>query len=219
MATEKQIKANRNNSLKSTGPQSVEGKEKIKLNATKHGLLSKRVCLVHEDRDEFENFRNSFIENLSPEGPLESLLVERIVAAAWRLKRVLTIETGLLESGFQEAQIEWQQERFDSTARDLLEMANRNSLNGEKVDYDALDNAYTAMKAHGYFRHTKEVALGRSFEISSEKSDLFTKLLRYENAIQRSMMRNLKELQGIQSKNRPNMEETGKETYDSIELD
>ena len=41
MTSEKQVKANRENALKSTSPKTLEGKYAVRLNALKHSLLSK----------------------------------------------------------------------------------------------------------------------------------------------------------------------------------
>jgi hypothetical protein len=44
-----QAKANRRNALKSTGPNTLEGKAAIRHNSVKHGLLSRDVRLPGED--------------------------------------------------------------------------------------------------------------------------------------------------------------------------
>ena len=49
MATEKQLKANRANARKSTGPRSMEGKTMASKNSLKHGLLSQEIILQNED--------------------------------------------------------------------------------------------------------------------------------------------------------------------------
>ncbi len=43
VTTDKKAEANRQNALKSSGPKTPEGKEAVRLNALKHGLLSKDV--------------------------------------------------------------------------------------------------------------------------------------------------------------------------------
>ena len=97
MASDKQIRANRRNARKSTGPKTPEGKAVVGLNALKHGLLSRQVLLPNEDEASLLQLGERLHSQLQPVGELEDLLVERIVAAAWRLRRVLAVETGIYE--------------------------------------------------------------------------------------------------------------------------
>ena len=97
MISQKQLVANRANSLKSTGPRTVEGKAEVSRNSLKHGLLSKEVVMKGESKDEFEQFRESLLADLAPEGELECILSDRIAAAAWRLRRAVRIEREMLE--------------------------------------------------------------------------------------------------------------------------
>jgi hypothetical protein len=95
MASDKQIRANRRNARKSTGPKTPEGKATISRNALKHGLLSRQSLLPDEDEGTLAQLREHLHSQLQPVGELESLLVERIVAATWRLRRVLAVEAGI----------------------------------------------------------------------------------------------------------------------------
>jgi hypothetical protein len=97
MASDKQMRANRQNARKSTGPKTPEGKAVARLNALKHGLLSQQILLPNEDEASLMQLSERLHSQLQPVGELESLLVERIVAAAWRLRRVLVVETGIYE--------------------------------------------------------------------------------------------------------------------------
>jgi hypothetical protein len=99
MLSEKQMIANRNNALKSTGPKSFEGKRIVARNAVRHGLLSSPDLTVikGEDRTEFEDFSRNLMADLEPVGQLETLLAERITGFFWRLKRTSRMETGLLD--------------------------------------------------------------------------------------------------------------------------
>jgi len=47
--SKKQLKANRQNAQLSTGPVTPEGKNKVKWNALKHGLLAKSVVIPTEE--------------------------------------------------------------------------------------------------------------------------------------------------------------------------
>jgi hypothetical protein len=97
MATDKQIRANRRNAHKSTGPKTLQGKAAVSLNPLKHGLLSRQTLLPNEDEASLMQLSERLHSQLQPVGELESLLVERIVAAAWRLRRVLAVEAGIYE--------------------------------------------------------------------------------------------------------------------------
>jgi hypothetical protein len=55
MATQRQIDANRLNSMKSTGPKTARGLEKSSLNAIVHGLRSEKIARAREDSYSFEN--------------------------------------------------------------------------------------------------------------------------------------------------------------------
>jgi hypothetical protein len=101
--SEKQLAANRQNALKSTGPKTPEGKAASRLNALKHGLLARETVINrddhHEDAAEFESLSDQLREDLAPVGYLEELLVEQITIAYWRLRRAVradTIEFGKL---------------------------------------------------------------------------------------------------------------------------
>ena len=97
MATQQQIDANRQNAQKSTGPKTPEGKAAISQNALTHGLTAENACINGEDKDEFDASLQSFQDEFKPVGPLQTLLVEQIAMAAWRLSRIRTLETGLFQ--------------------------------------------------------------------------------------------------------------------------
>lgn len=59
MATEKQLVANRQNALKSSGPRSLDGKRRSSPNALRHGLTSTQMVIPGEDPAEFSEFRLS----------------------------------------------------------------------------------------------------------------------------------------------------------------
>ena len=84
MTSDKQIQANRQNAQKSTGPKTPEGKAAVRHNSLKHGLLSKEVLLPREDEAALKELSERLGAELQPVGELESLLVDRIVAATWR---------------------------------------------------------------------------------------------------------------------------------------
>lgn len=96
MATELQKRANRSNALKSTGPTSEAGKAAVRLNATRHGLLSSAPIMAGEDESEYAALCEQLKTELSPVGILETQLASRIAGALWRLQRLSHIEAGIL---------------------------------------------------------------------------------------------------------------------------
>jgi hypothetical protein len=98
MATENQVKANRKNALKSTGPRTEEGKEASAQNAIKHGLRTTKNVIKTENQDEFDIFREKMIADISPDGAMEEMLAERIVSLSWRLKRAEHFQNAVIDA-------------------------------------------------------------------------------------------------------------------------
>src|SRR4030095_10193890 len=96
MESAKKAQANRRNALKSTGPKTPEGKAAVRLNANKHGLRSQEVLLPREEEEEaLKELDENLRAELQPVGELENLLVDGIVAAHWRLRRLRRVEAGI----------------------------------------------------------------------------------------------------------------------------
>ena len=93
MASKKQRTANRKNAKKSSGPRNTS---LTRLNALKHGLLSKEVLIDGEKKKDLEELGKRLRQQLTPQGELEVILVDRIVSSIWRLKRTLRIESTLM---------------------------------------------------------------------------------------------------------------------------
>ena len=102
------VEANRANAGKSTGPKSAAGKAMSRMNALKHGLLAREVVVrgLHDGErgSRFQALHQLYREHLDPVGPLEEMMVERIVTAYWRLHRVLIAERGEILRSLGEAE-------------------------------------------------------------------------------------------------------------------
>ncbi len=112
----------RANGAKSNGPVTVEGKAKVSENAIKHGLLAMAVVLRWESQELFEAFQRSYMERYQPTDDAEYLLVEEIVAAKWRLRRLWACENRLLsfETDRMEADLNDKFENMDIATRVAL---------------------------------------------------------------------------------------------------
>jgi hypothetical protein len=93
-----QLEANRQNAQNSTGPKTPEGKAKAKMNALKHGVRASSALIkaykFRESSKDFTNLFEVFHEALAPVGPVEEALVNRIIMALWRLRRLHIAEAG-----------------------------------------------------------------------------------------------------------------------------
>lgn len=102
MSTEKQIAANQQNALFSTGAITEAGKEIVSKNAIKHGIFTKSLIISNGDGKEKEEDYNRLLSNLiqclDPQTQIENLLVEKIAVDFWRLRRVISFETGSIRS-------------------------------------------------------------------------------------------------------------------------
>jgi hypothetical protein len=93
MTTEKQLVANRENARRSTGPRTEDGKAVSRMNALRHGLLSRLEVLPGlEEREDWEAHYGAVVDALEPEGYLEETLAGRVALQLWRLGRVVRYE-------------------------------------------------------------------------------------------------------------------------------
>ena len=96
----RKLQANRQNAQRSTGPKSVEGKQRSSANSYKHGVFADRLFGNPKqpavDREEYERLYAGFKEHYSPVGFMENLLVERIAAESLRQTRLLGYEQVVL---------------------------------------------------------------------------------------------------------------------------
>jgi len=92
--SEARISANRRNALRSTGPKTVEGKERSRRNAVKHGLTGAGIALPDEDVAVVEERFDSLREQFDPQTPMGGILVKRVAMLSVRLDRSYRREAG-----------------------------------------------------------------------------------------------------------------------------
>src|SRR5712691_1543886 len=97
MTSYRQIEANRRNALKSTGPKTEAGKHASRCNAIRHGLTAETVIGLLEDAEDYKAFEAAIIADYDAQSAVERELVLRLASLLWRLRRALTMETGLFE--------------------------------------------------------------------------------------------------------------------------
>lgn len=93
MRTEKQIAASRMNGTKSQGPSTAMGKDRIRLNALKHGLTARLTVWRNEDSSQFQDLLMTLLKQFDPRNDVEFLCIEEMAMAKWRMRRAVGIET------------------------------------------------------------------------------------------------------------------------------
>jgi hypothetical protein len=203
MTSGKKIQANRRNALKSTGPRTPEGKDAVRLNALRHGLLSKEMLLPGEDEKALTELGDTLRDELEPVGELENLLVNRIIAAHWRLRRLGRVETGI----FAWERSEELAERAEREAREYEHERGENLvylLNVDILDEEKHEEALSKVRRIRSEQEDETATLGRTFARDADRANAFSKLSRYETTIERSLYKALHELQRLQAARRAN---------------
>jgi hypothetical protein len=108
MSSVNQLKANRANARRSTGPNTVSGKARSSMNACKHGLTAQTVVIGDEDPAQFDCLRKVLEQDFDPHSMIERELVERLAGIVWRLRRMPKFEAALVEARREEAR-KWEQ--------------------------------------------------------------------------------------------------------------
>ena len=175
MATKAQIKANKKNSQKSTGPRTAEGKAAVSHNAVKHGLFASAPVINGEDQGRFDLRRAVMLDEWQPVGPMETMIAERIVSLSWRLNRTERMQNQVFDE-----MIEW--------------------MGPTPVDYYIRDSVPADMRGSEEKFTVPEPAraLGRIARKDWAGSKVLERLMIYERRIENSMLKMIRMLKKLQ---------------------
>jgi hypothetical protein len=88
----------RANGAKSKGPKTAATRKISSRNAIKHGYTARHnMLLACEDPDLFQRMVDEYTAFYQPANPVERDLVEEIIGAKWRIRRLKTIEIALVD--------------------------------------------------------------------------------------------------------------------------
>ena len=175
MSSQKKIDSARANGAKSHGPKTEEGRQISSRNADKHGFYSSSVVLPTESREEFEEMLDAYIHQFQPEGEVELDLVEEMVAAKWRQRRLWAIEADLFEEEMMEAKGKLDDDEIEYTpitplTRAYDNLSQRPALQLLVRHESRLERAYS----HA-FKHLQELQRQRSSQPTSHNPQPTTK--------------------------------------------
>jgi hypothetical protein len=149
--------------------------------------------LPGESNAEFQALRDSYLMRLNPQDVLELLIVDRIVAAAWKLRRLQAAEPFIHNA---EAQVmrRGEQRQREQIEEDLIE--HQRMMGGDPREVEAMLEEAEAQPAHQRFPAAATLA------ISLVRGDGgFERLTRIEQRLERSIHRNLEELRKLRKLN------------------
>src|ERR1700730_9897098 len=95
--SKRKLDSARTNGAKSHGPKTEAGRKKSAMNAVTNGLYAANVLLSHESPEQHRQMLDAYTQQFQPAGQAEFDLVEEMVAAKWRQRRLWAIEANLFE--------------------------------------------------------------------------------------------------------------------------
>lgn len=125
--------ANAANAQVSTGPRTAEGRARSSRNALKHGLTSRDLIVREDEQEDFNDFKESLLQEIAPEGIQEMLIFNQLLRAAWNMERCQRLETDLFVNGLDPL--------LDDSAAKTLDRIHR----------------YQSQSERSYYRHLKEL--------------------------------------------------------------
>ncbi|MHC4752381.1 MAG: hypothetical protein ACYTFW_21215, partial [Planctomycetota bacterium] len=175
MSTQSQINANQQNSQKSTGPRSAEGKATVSQNAVKHGLFASEAVIKGENEADFDLFNKEMLDELAPAGFMESILAGRVVNLWWRLKRL---------------------ERMQNQAIDV--MMERDGPSPLTLQLRSQLPKFLQDEQGDQRGSAPELILGRAAIKDCANYQVLGRLSMYERRIENSMFKTMRELERLQ---------------------
>jgi hypothetical protein len=103
-------KPNPSPARRNSGPRTLQGKARSRLNALKHGLFLRVALLEGESGAEYGALLEGLRADLKPEGLLEEIAVKDIANNVWRRRRLIEAEAGEIRRSSEFLQ--WDQERM-----------------------------------------------------------------------------------------------------------
>ncbi len=207
MTSFRQIEANRRNAVRSTGPNTEDGKHRSRRNAVRHGLCAETVIDIVEDVEDYTAFEAAVIADYDAHTAVERELVLRLASLLWRLRRATAIETELfriqaeiLRDRRNQTQSQGLQERPQAIPFRIIE--SRMPLCDDSADDW---NEGKARRAYLKGTHTFPISASRDMSprelahcfqrLVNFNNDVFERLGRYEVALWRQMLQTMLMLQ------------------------
>jgi hypothetical protein len=198
--------ANRANAQHSTGPRTPQGKRAVSQNAATHNAYCADLLQPGEPEPFFHAHREAVLERLCPMDAVELCLADRVVSAAWRLRRLQAADhyLALMEEADLREQAEDQRRQLDELRQRAAQLnvtvdGDSDPLNGD----DSCPGLPTQPLSPGLLiAHALRPRLGDPPFQNTRPNSPFERLLAAEQRLQGMIHRALKELRDLQSQRR-----------------
>jgi hypothetical protein len=191
--------ANRLNAQHSTGPRTQEGKERSAQNASTHHAYAADLLQPGEPEPFFHAHREAILERLCPMDAVELCLAERVVSAAWRLRRLQSADHYL--SLMEEADF---RQSIKDQNQQLKEFHERNADDFDNTEepLPQVDLPPQSFSPGFLIARAFRAPVDDPRQNRSRTNSPFERLLSAEQRLQGMMHRALKELRDLQSQRR-----------------
>jgi hypothetical protein len=168
MSTLTQIKANQQNSQKSTGPKTPEGKKRSALNAIRHNLTGQIVVVQESENEIYQQHCKEYRIEFAPKGKLEIDLTQEMADLRWSINRIRAHETNLFS--FQSVALESTLESGDPDINSAMEISASLEKNMKTL---ALLSVYEQRKLRAFERTLAKLQEIQKERKSQEQHDLW----------------------------------------------
>jgi len=96
MSTAAQIKANQENSKRSTGPTSQLGSERSSRNAVRHGLTGQTVVLTPEETESYAEHVREYMARYEPSDHYQRQLVQDLADSDWGIHQIFLLQSATI---------------------------------------------------------------------------------------------------------------------------
>ena len=197
------IEANRGNAQKSTGPKTEAGKEAVRNNALKHGLLTRTLVFKDEEESsQFEALCAGLESDLAPQGALEKMIVTDIAVSWWKLQTVHRLQVQELDA--RQGRAADIVNTFGSNARQMDDyflaqpkaLSTSASAGWERSGLLLRNRSRKSKECEEKYLGDSEGAGNITFEAKLESAG--ESLIRYENIWKKNLYRAIKALRELQ---------------------
>jgi hypothetical protein len=94
--SEAQLRANRENAKKSTGPTSISGRQAVRLNSLTHGFSGHTVVIADHEMEAFARHLENFRAEYKPAGITEEVMVKSLADLSWATSQMSAQSTTIM---------------------------------------------------------------------------------------------------------------------------